>query len=174
MKRMLVAALLLAQVAAAPVAWAQGKSIGTFGDWNAFRDTEDGQPLCYIGSTPKSARGNYTSRGEAYVLVTLRPAEKPHGVVSIEAGYPYADNGTVNVDIDGDAKFELFTRNRDDGKGDAWANTDADDKALIVAMKAGRQMVVKGKSKRGTLTTDTYSLSGFTRAHRAMEDACKT
>ena len=173
MKRTLVTSLLLVYLAAAPGAWGQGKSIGTFGDWNAFRDTEDGRPLCYIGSTPKSARGDYTSRGEVYVLVTLRPAEKPHGVVSIEAGYPYSDDGTVEVDIDGEARFDLFTRNREDGKGDAWANTDEDDEALIVAMKAGRQMVVKGTSKRGTLTTDTYSLSGFTRAHRAMEDACK-
>ena len=31
---------------------------------------------------------------------------------------------------------------------------------------------VEGVSSRGTLTTDTYSLSGFTKAHNAIDKAC--
>ncbi len=172
MLRATVLALLFVAVAAATEARGEAKRIDTFGDWTAFRDTEDGRPLCYIASQPKSAKGDYTSRGETYVLVTLRPAEKSHAVVSVEAGYPYLDDSSVEVDIDGEARFELFVRNRGDGNGDAWAHNDEDDQALIAAMKAGREMVIKGRSKRKTLTTDTYSLSGFTRAHREMEAAC--
>jgi hypothetical protein len=33
-------------------------------------------------------------------------------------------------------------------------------------------MIVKGTSSRGTLTTDTYSLSGFTAAFNAISKAC--
>ena len=33
-------------------------------------------------------------------------------------------------------------------------------------------MVVKGTSSRDTLTTDTYSLIGFTKAYRAIGKAC--
>ena len=33
-------------------------------------------------------------------------------------------------------------------------------------------MVVRGVSSRGTQTTDTYSLSGFTAAYRAINTAC--
>jgi len=40
-------------------------------------------------------------------------------------------------------------------------------------MRAGLTMVVKGTSSRGTLTTDTYSLRGFTAAYDAMQKACE-
>ena len=39
-------------------------------------------------------------------------------------------------------------------------------------MKRGRKMVVKGKSSRGTATTDTYSLTGFSAAYKAIGEAC--
>jgi invasion protein IalB len=171
--------LILAAVVCAGLAFASGealaeqKTIGTYNDWTAFTDKEDGKPLCYIGSAPTKAEGAYTSRGNTYVLVSIRPAEKSGGVVTVEAGYSYQADSKVTVDIDG-AKYELYTRNRDnDKKGDAWAVGDEGDKALIAAMRAGRTMVVKGTSSRGTLTTDTYSLAGFTAAYNAITQACK-
>ncbi|MGB1026239.1 MAG: invasion associated locus B family protein, partial [Rhodospirillaceae bacterium] len=39
-------------------------------------------------------------------------------------------------------------------------------------MKRGRDMIVKGTSSRGTVTTDTYSLSGVTAAMNAIDKAC--
>ena len=39
-------------------------------------------------------------------------------------------------------------------------------------MKKGNRMVVKGTSSRGTLTTDTFSLKGFTKAYGAIGKAC--
>ena len=36
----------------------------------------------------------------------------------------------------------------------------------------GSGMIVRGVSSRGTETTDTYSLNGFTRAHNAIGQAC--
>jgi invasion protein IalB len=153
---------------------AEQKTIGTHGEWTAFTDKENGKPLCYIGSAPKKAEGAYTSRGATYVLVSIRPAEASNGVVTVEAGYSYKPDSKVNVDIDG-AKYELYTRNRDnDKKGDAWAVGNDGDKALIAAMKSGKTMVVKGTSSRGTLTTDTYSLAGFSAAYNAIDQACRS
>ena len=40
-------------------------------------------------------------------------------------------------------------------------------------MRAGANMIVRGKSWRGTNTKDTYSLLGFTAALRAINKACK-
>jgi hypothetical protein len=37
----------------------------------------------------------------------------------------------------------------------------------------GAAMVVVGTSERGTKTTDTYSLKGFTAAYGAISKACK-
>ena len=159
-------AVLIALVAL-PAAQAQGiKTIGIFGDWSAFQFSEDGNPACYMSSEPTKATGNYKKRGEVFAIITHRPAEKRIGEVSIIAGYSYKKDSTVEITI-GKQEFDLFTQ--DDG---AWAPDAGTDKRLVQAMRKGRTMVVKGTSSRGTLTTDTYSLTGFTKAYRAISRAC--
>ncbi len=159
-------ALLIALVAL-PVAQAQGiKTIGIFGDWSAFQFSEDGNPACYMSSEPTKATGNYKKRGEVFAIITHRPAEKRIGEVSIIAGYTSQKDSAVKVAI-GTQGFELFTQ--DDG---AWAPDAATDKKLVRAMKKGNRMVVKGTSSRGTPTTDTFSLKGFTKAYNAIGKAC--
>lgn len=164
-------ALTLATVAAlvligASSANAEPKEIGRFADWTAFVDGSEGKKICFIGSAPKKAEGNYTARGQTYVLVSHRPADKAFGEVSVEAGYTYRPGSEVTVEIGG-KPFTLFTQG-----GNAWARNAQADKALVQAMRAGSQMVVKGTSSRGTLTTDTYSLAGFTAAFEAINKAC--
>ncbi len=167
---LLLPCLLLPAASAAP---AEPTVLGRYNDWIAFRATENGETVCYVGSVPKSAKGAYTRRGQAHVAVSVRPGRASNGVVTVEAGYPYKKESRVVVQIDKGKSFELFTRNRSsDGNGDAWADTEADDQALIAAMKAGGEMVVRGRSSRDTLTTDTYSLRGFTRAYGALGESC--
>ena len=146
---------------------AQQRSLGTFGDWTAMVDgSSANKKLCYIGTTPKKAEGNYTTRDDVHMLVTHRPAEKVHGEISITTGYTYREGKDVEVNIDGKT-FKLFTR------GDnAWAYDSAADRAIVAAMKAGQKMTVRGTSRRGTVTTDTYSLSGFSAALAAIDKAC--
>ena len=67
----------------------------------------------------------------------------------------------------GSKSWNLFT----DGSS-AWAPTASEDKAIVKAMRAGSSMVVKGTSSRGTLTTDTYSLLGFSKALGDINQAC--
>ena len=140
--------------------------INNFGAWSAFNETEGGNKVCYIGTTPNIQRGKYKKRGETYVLVTHRPAEKTRGVVSIQAGYVYKKGSEVQVNV-GSQRFTLFT-----DKDHAWAHNAAGDKKLITAMRTGSQMIVTGISGRGTKTADTYSLSGFTAAFNAINKAC--
>jgi len=147
-------------------AWAQRKTIGTFTDWTAFSDGAGDKRICYVGSVPKKAEGKYTRRGDTYTLISHRPGDGVFGEVSVEAGYTYKPDSEVVVDVDG-KKFQLFTKG-----GNAWANDANADKALVAAMKAGRKMIIKGTSSRGTLTTDTYSLSGLTAAYKAIDEAC--
>jgi hypothetical protein len=40
-------------------------------------------------------------------------------------------------------------------------------------MKRGTKMSVVGTSSRGTKTTDTYSLSGFTKTKNLIDKTCK-
>ncbi len=170
--RPLIAALsltaLLVALAAVPTARAQGiKTVGIFGDWSAFQFSEDGNPACYMSSEPIKATGNYTKRGEVFAIISHRPAEKRIGEISIIAGYNYQKDSAVKVTIDKQS-FELSIIQDDS----AWARDAAADKKLVQAMKKGNQMIVKGTSSRGTPTTDTYSLKGFTKAYNAIGKAC--
>lgn len=140
--------------------------IGTHGVWTAYSYQEDSGIVCYMASEPTKAEGNYTRRGDIFALVTHRPAENSIDVVSIVAGYPYQENSDVNVRV-GSNSFELFTHGER-----AWTRDESGDKDLVQSMIRGNTMVVKGTSGRGTLTTDTYSLNGFTAAHRDISQAC--
>jgi invasion protein IalB len=86
--------------------------------------------------------------------------------VSFTAGYTLRPQSSVAVEIDG-KRFSLFVH-----EDRAYATDAAADRALARAMKAGRAMVVKGVSSRGTQTTDRYSLAGFAAAYQAIERAC--
>ena len=165
------AALALALAASWPAAnaLAQGtERIGDFGDWSAFRYTENGKPICYMASIPKKDEGDYTNRGDIFFIVTHRPAENTRNEVSIVAGYSFKKDSTAELRI-GDRKWTLFT----DADGAFAADADTD-KAIVQAMIKGAKMIVKGTSSRGTLTTDTYSLIGVTKAHGAIDKACKS
>ena len=144
----------------------EAKELGTFNDWAAFSYTEGNSPVCYIGSRPVKEEGKYTKRGDVAVLVTHRPSAGTKDVVSVIAGYTYKSGSKVTIGIGG-RSFDLFTK--DDN---AWARDAATDSALVNAMIRGARMVVKGTSSRGTVTTDTYSLKGFTAAHKAAMKEC--
>ncbi len=161
----LVGAALLA-LGAWPASGQEQEHLGSNRDWHAFRFMEDGQPVCYVVSAPVEEAGDYTRRGEVFTLVTHRPAEQSRGVVSMIAGYTFEPGSEVSVVI-GDETFELFT-----DQDNAWTRDPASDMQLVEAMKAGARMVVRGTSSRGTLTTDTYSLFGFTASYELISEAC--
>ncbi|MCH7937327.1 MAG: hypothetical protein IH994_09600 [Proteobacteria bacterium] len=154
-------------VATAPAHAQDAVPIGNFGDWETYKESEGGKAVCYMGSQPKKAKGKYKKRGETYILVTHRPAEKSLDVISIKAGYTYQSGSEVDVVIGG-ATFKMFT-----DAGHAFAYDSKTDGAIVKAMIRGARMIVKGTSSRGTLTTDTYSLKGFTAAYKAINKACE-
>jgi invasion protein IalB len=147
--------------------WAFAASlVETVDDWSAFTDDEGGKKVCYLGSEPKKETGDYKSRDDTFILVTHRPAEKTTDVISITAGYTYRKDSEVTLTVANEA-FKLFT----DG-GLAWAPDQKADHAIVAAMKKGANMTVVGTSSRGTVTTDTYSLKGFSAAYAAANKAC--
>jgi invasion protein IalB len=162
----LALALLVLAATAAPALAQEVKVISTSGKWTAYSFQEDGQNVCYIAAKPIKSEGNYKARGEVMLMVTHRPAEKAVDVVSMVAGYAYKRDTDATLQV-GSRKFELFTF--DDR---AWARDGATDKALVQAMTKGNSMTVRGSSSRGTLTTDTFSLQGFTAAYKAIGTAC--
>ena len=151
----------------APGASAADKTLGTFNVWSAMTFDEENAIVCMMWSQPDKAEGDYTKRGEIFVFVTHRPGNREMNKVSFETGYTFKEDSEVKVTIDGRA-YSLYT----DGST-AWSRDDKDDRRMVEAMRAGRSMIMEGVSSRGTQTRDTYSLSGFTAAHNAINKACK-
>lgn len=149
--------------AASPGSATAADFLGKFGDWQALARTDGGSKVCYAATLPKKSEGDYTRRGEIFLVVSHRPSDKMNGVVSIEAGYTYSKTGKITATIGGTA-YPMFA----DGEL-AFAY---EDKPLIQGMIKGADMVVVGYSSRGTKTTDTFSLSGFTAAYQAASKAC--
>ena len=172
MRRIFKTLTTTAAVAVAGVVWsfsalaADPDRIGGNGDWSAYVVERSGNKTCYMVSKPTKDEGNYTRRGDIFVLVTNDPSSGTDGEVSFVAGYTYRAESDVTVQIGG-TSFELFTN------GDrAWTRGPEEDAVLVEAMVKGADMTVKGYSSRGTLTTDTYSLRGFTATKRMIDRAC--
>lgn len=141
-------------------------AIGEFDHWMAVADPRGGGKVCYAIAKPTDMKPDNVKRGDVWVLVTHRPKDKVKDEVRVIEGYPLAAGSKVTVDIGGQP-VQLFV----DGE-DAWAESPADDQKMVQAMKKGSTMTVEGASQRGTKTTDTYSLGGFTAAYTAIGKAC--
>jgi hypothetical protein len=141
------------------------KPIGEFDNWQALTYQDGKAETCYVASLPKKSEGHHSKPGETNILVTHWPSQKKYGVVSVTAGYDYKKGSKVELEVGSD-KFSLFT----DGKR-AWAN-DGDDARIVKAFKAGKDAVAHGLTGKGGKTTDSYSLSGFTKAYEAASKAC--
>jgi len=146
----------------------QAKVLGTHGDWLVFSETENGNLTCVMSSEPKKSAGKYKKRGKIFAVISHRPSEKRLNEFSFQAGYNFKKGVDVAVNIDGKTNLKLFTNGEH-----AWAIDAQGDKELVRAMRAGNKMIVKGISARGTKTTDTFSLKGFTAAMKSINTACK-
>jgi invasion protein IalB len=140
--------------------------IGTHGKWIAQTYKENGKPVCFMSVKPDKSEGNYKARGDVLFMVTHRPAEKAYEVVSIVAGYQYLPDSDAVLTIGGQ-KFNLFTTGER-----AWARDSKTDKAMTQLMMKGRTMTVRGTSSRNNVTTDSFSLAGFTAAYKAISERC--
>lgn len=155
-----------AQVAAKPTL------VGTFNDWTMWSYdgsySGNGQgKICYIYSEPEEMQPPRLAHGRVSFSVTTSPAQGVGNEANFVAGYTLQEQSSVTVEIDG-KRFTMFTQ------GDsAWLLNKDEEPQLLAAMKAGRSMVVKARSRRGNETVYSYSLSGVTAASEKMSDECK-
>lgn len=140
--------------------------IATHGDWAAYVMLENGGKVCYMASTPKKAQGNYTRRGQVFMLITHRPGEGTRDVFSYITGYPYKPGSDATIKV-GSERFTLLTQDEM-----AWTPGAEEDSKLVAVLRRGSTAVVTGTSSRGTLTTDTYSLSGSSAAYDEITKEC--
>lgn len=159
------AALALLLLASLPAA-AAPERLGRFGSWSAYRLADESPVRCYVAGAPAKSEGQYTRRGDVYAFLDVRRGEDGPGAVSFQAGYRFQEGGEAAVEVADQGRFSLYTEDEI-----AWSFA-GDDAKIVEAMRRGLTMVVKGVSWRGTETTDTYDLRGFTAASDAAREAC--
>ena len=144
----------------------ESKELAKFNDWTAFAEGEGKNLACMAVSKPKKAEGNYSRRGDIFAIVTHLPGQNKWNEFSIVAGYNFQPNSNPDVTI-GDIKFQLFTSG-----SRAWSFSPSEDDKIVKYLKNSMKMKVVGTSSRGTITNDTYSLVGFSKAYQKINEAC--
>lgn len=134
--------------------------------WSVFEETQGCWAVATAKESVNTRDGKVVAvrRGDILLYVTYVPDQNVAGQVSFTGGYPFKDNSTITVDIDG-TKFDFFVQ----GEW-AWAKSADDDAKIVDAMRRGSSAVISAQSSRGTKTKDTFSLLGFT---AATEEAAK-
>jgi hypothetical protein len=168
--RSIIARLFVCGALAALVgtAGAASQVLGEFNDWKAFK-AADGS-VCYALAQPKSSAPGNVKRDPIFFIISNFPARKVKGEPSIVIGYPFKDNSKATVDVGGQSF--AFATTTEGTNGGAWLPDTATEQKLIEAMRNGKSMTVKGISKRGTNTTDTYSLVGAGAAIDRINQEC--
>jgi len=179
--------------------------LGAFGNWNAWKSSDQYGAVCFISSAPQKTspteiEGRPVNRDPAFFMIIHRamaPVVNSDQTFALDAngkqilkpkrnevqtvvGYPMKVTTTTvfhEAQIDGrvypmrSIPDDASTPNVDDSEG-AWLASMEDEGAFVAALKAGTTLVVKGTSVRGNVLTDTYSLSGVTKAMEAIDKAC--
>jgi invasion protein IalB len=135
--------------------------------WSTYTYTNAGAKVCYIVTQPASSEPKGVNRDPVFLFITNRPKEGVRHEVSVITGYTYKEGSKTQVKIGNDA-FVMYTK--DQG---AWVENAAEESRLINSMKGGSDMVITGTSKRGTVTSDTYSLKGVSAALKRVDTECK-
>jgi hypothetical protein len=109
-------------------------------------------------------------RGDIRFYISIIPGEQISSEPSFLAGYPLRQDAPVEMKIK-DATISLYP-NADINAEYAWPRPEGDAN-LITAMRGGSEATIIGTSARGTITTDVFSLIGFTAAYEKAQEMCQ-
>ena len=172
--------------------------VASFSDWNVFVGQAGKGKICYVLAQPKTRAPAGPKRDAGYAFISDRPAEGVRNEVSFIMGFDVAGGaaaaaakddkaekpdpkaartkgktearskaGIAPVATVGDETFDLLPKG-----ANLWVKNAARESALIAQMKAGVTLVVKAASTKGSETTDTYSLDGFSQAMDRLSKEC--
>jgi len=167
MKKLFWAGFAIAACFGMPAYGQTANQVEKHGDWSVYAHDASGKKTCFTVAKPRSSKPKNVKRDPIYFYVSNWPKDKVVNEISIKMGYPLKAGSSVQIKITAKS-FTLFTKE----EGAYVEKTEAE-KQVVAAMKAGAVMVVQGRSTRGTLTTDEYSLTGITKALVGAAKACK-
>jgi hypothetical protein len=157
--------------------------VAQFGDWGVYHAQAAKGPVCYTLAQPKDRTPADLKRDAAYAFISDRPGEGVRNEVSFIMGFDVADGAASEEAKKGDSKkkatdaqatatvgdqsFELLAKTTN-----LWVKNAAQEGQLIDQMRKAGKLQVKAASKKGNVTTDTYSLAGFSQALERVQKDC--
>ncbi len=156
----LVVALLLDQGAeAAPSA------LGQYRDWTVFKDTIDGETLCFAATPATDKAPRAADHGDVWFYVSSWRSGRARNQPSLKVGFD------LRADLPGKAQIGRQNWTLYGVGPEAFAQDD-DDPRLVRALKRGRELRVEATSWRNTRVTYHFSLSGSSSAIDRAAAAC--
>ncbi len=140
--------------------------IGHYSSWRAFKTMENGNKVCFMAASPLHSS---PKREDAYLMISRRPADNELNVITIMTGVKYHKNSKPTLGIDNQKVIPLVVAQDTDT---AWIKDSKTEKTMIDKMIDGNVTRTVGKSVKGTVLKDTYSLKGFTKALNAITKEC--
>jgi hypothetical protein len=141
--------------------------LGKFGDWGAYMAGTGANKVCFALSQPQERLPKGLNRDPGYIFITSRPAQNVRNEVAFMLGFALKADADGAATIDGHA-FALESKDKT-----AFVKNAAEEPQMVQAMRAGSKLLVKTTSLRGNVTTDSYSLSGLTKALDKVQSDCK-
>ncbi len=161
--------------------------VASFGDWGVYQTQAGKGRVCYTLAQPKDRAPSNLTRDPAYAFISDRPSEGVRNEVSFIMGFDVASpapaaeakeakdkkkdkakepEAVAPTAVIGEASFDLLPKG-----ANLWVKNAAKESELIAEMRKGAKLQIKAASKKGNVTTDTYSLAGFGQAiDRALKD----
>ena len=152
--------LILLAAAIGSAALAQPRSLGVFGTWGAFRDSN----RCYAITQPHQAPP--AAGWRPFLAVGHWPERGPQGQLHVRLSREKRQGSAVLLRIDG-RSFQLSGNGRD-----AWAPDSGADREIRQAMRTGLDLSVETRTTDGRRVSDQYRLRGAATAMDAAALAC--
>lgn len=166
LKKVLITAAAMVIVSGVAATAQTPARLSQFNAWGSYSYTASGGKVCYILSTPTAMEPANVDHGDIFFLISQKPGQSVSYEPQVVMGYEMQEGSKVIVDVDG-KKYTLFTRGES-----AWMENPAEEPQLVAALRSGTAMKVEARSRRGTATNYTYSLSGVTAALKSIA-TCK-
>ncbi len=165
----------LALAAKKPVAPAAKSSVApggpslleAFGEWSAYSAASGKAKTCYALGKPRERLPASLKRDPGYVFISNRPGEGVKNEVSIVMGFDVKPDSSPKAEI-GAASFEMVAKG-----ANLWVKNAAEEGQFIEALRKGQRLVVKAISKKGNVTTDSYTLAGLLPALDKINKGCQ-
>lgn len=176
MKGLIAVCLLIAIcVSLGPNAYAGDETLtkgGTYQDWDVFRLQRGEFVSCYAATVAARFHPRTNSRERPVLYVARYPAAASDNTVEIRFGGPVTEFQSVSAKLVARRKpprdtFPITVKNQN-----GFISAPADQTSLLKAMQKGRELVIVSQPGVGDILEDRYSLYGFTKATKALDDLC--